>query len=88
MRTLLTMLALRPSHHRCIQLAIDNPASHGEMRVFNQFTEQFSVNQLAELVSREGRRLGLDVQARLIWCCYTTCVSRPLSASVAQGKLA
>lgn len=47
---------------RCIQIAIDNPAKSGEMRVFNQFTEQFSVNQLAEIVSREGKKLGLDVQ--------------------------
>jgi hypothetical protein len=27
---------------RCIQLAIDNPAPKGEMRVYNQFTEQAS----------------------------------------------
>lgn len=47
---------------RCIQIAIDNPASRGEMRVFNQFTEQFSVNQLAEIVGREGKKLGLDVK--------------------------
>ncbi|GLI63187.1 hypothetical protein VaNZ11_006083 [Volvox africanus] len=46
---------------RCIQIAIDNPAARGEMRVYNQFTEQFSVNQLAEIVSREGRKLGLEV---------------------------
>jgi UDP-sulfoquinovose synthase len=47
---------------RCIQLAIDNPAKKGEMRVFNQITEMWSVNQLAELVSTEGKKLGLDVQ--------------------------
>lgn len=47
---------------RCIQIAVDNPAKQGEMRVFNQFTEQFSVNQLAEIVTREGNKLGLDVQ--------------------------
>lgn len=47
---------------RCIQLAIDNPAKAGEMRVFNQFTEMWSVNQLAEIVGREGKKLGLDVQ--------------------------
>merc|ERR1719247_402514 len=35
---------------RCIQLAIDSPAEAGSMRVMNQFTEQFSVNQLASLV--------------------------------------
>ncbi|KAL6751824.1 UDP-sulfoquinovose synthase [Haematococcus lacustris] len=47
---------------RCIQIAIDNPASRGEMRVFNQFTEMWSVNQLADIVSKEGKRLGLEVQ--------------------------
>lgn len=46
---------------RCIQIAIDNPAAKGEFRVFNQFTEQFSVNQLAEIVTREGKKLGLEV---------------------------
>lgn len=30
--------------------------------MFNQFTEQFSVNQLADIVKREGAKLGLDVQ--------------------------
>ena len=49
---------------RCIQLAIDNPADKGEMRVFNQITEMWSVNQLAELVTKEGAKLGLDVQVR------------------------
>ncbi|KIY94581.1 UDP-sulfoquinovose synthase [Monoraphidium neglectum] len=47
---------------RCIQIAIDNPANKGEFRVFNQFTEQFSVNQLAEIVTKESKKLGLDVQ--------------------------
>jgi UDP-sulfoquinovose synthase len=37
---------------RCIELAIANPPARGEYRVFNQFTEEFSINQLAELVSR------------------------------------
>lgn len=45
-----------------LQIAIDNPAKAGEMRVFNQFTEMWSVNQLAEIVSKEGKKLGLDVQ--------------------------
>jgi UDP-sulfoquinovose synthase len=34
----------------CIELAIQNPAQPGEFRVFNQFTESFSVNQMADLV--------------------------------------
>lgn len=49
---------------RCIQIAIDNPAPRGEMRVYNQFTEQFSVNQLAEIVKTQGKAQGLDVQVR------------------------
>jgi UDP-sulfoquinovose synthase len=36
---------------RCIELACDHPADRGEFRVFNQFTESFSVRQLAELVA-------------------------------------
>jgi len=35
----------------CVELAIRNPAKAGEFRVFNQFTESFSVGQLAEKVS-------------------------------------
>jgi UDP-sulfoquinovose synthase len=46
---------------RCIQIAIDNPANKGEFRVFNQFTEQFSVNQLASIVEKEGKKLGITV---------------------------
>src|SRR5581483_11186369 len=36
----------------CVTLAIENPADQGEFRVFNQFTESFSVMQMAELVQR------------------------------------
>ena len=46
---------------RCIELASLNPAEPGEFRVFNQFTEQFSINQLAEIVQRAGKGIGLDV---------------------------
>jgi UDP-sulfoquinovose synthase len=34
----------------CIRLACENPADRGEFRVFNQMTETFSLNQLAETV--------------------------------------
>ena len=47
---------------QCIELAASNPAAAGEYRVFNQFTEQFSVAELAELVARAGREVGLDVR--------------------------
>ncbi|RRT60051.1 hypothetical protein B296_00017054 [Ensete ventricosum] len=47
---------------QCVELAIANPAKPGEFRVFNQFTEQFSVNDLASLVTNAGKKLGLGVQ--------------------------
>jgi UDP-sulfoquinovose synthase len=46
----------------CVELACLNPAPAGEMRVFNQFTEQFSINELAEIVRRAGAEHGLDVR--------------------------
>ena len=46
---------------QCIRLAVENPADAGEYRVFNQFTEQFSVQQLAETVHRVGEDLGINV---------------------------
>lgn len=53
-----------PVQVRCVQIAIDNPAARGEMKIYNQFTEQFSVNDIAALVKREGDKLGLGVQVR------------------------
>ena len=35
----------------CVELALLNPADAGEFRVFNQFTESFSVLQMAEMVA-------------------------------------
>ena len=46
---------------QCVELAVANPAEPGEMRVYNQFTEQFSVAELAELVQKAGAEVGLDV---------------------------
>ncbi len=46
---------------QCVELAILNPPQTGEFRVFNQFTEQFTVTQLAGIVQKEGRKLGMDV---------------------------
>lgn len=37
---------------RCVQLACENPADHGEFRVFNQMTESLSVKEIAETVQR------------------------------------
>jgi UDP-sulfoquinovose synthase len=37
----------------CVELALQTPAERGEFRVFNQFTESYSVGQLADLVVEE-----------------------------------
>jgi UDP-sulfoquinovose synthase len=47
---------------RCIEIACLNPANQGECRVFNQFTEQFSVMELAEMVQAAARKLGMRVE--------------------------
>jgi UDP-sulfoquinovose synthase len=45
----------------CVELAVGSPAERGEFRVFNQFTEQFSVLALAELVKGAAEHLGYAV---------------------------
>ncbi len=47
---------------RCIEIACLNPAAPGECRVYNQFTEQFSVLDLAQMVQKAGKKLGLSVE--------------------------
>ncbi len=49
---------------RCVELAVANPAQAGEFRVFNQFTEQFSVIDLAHLVRFSAAHLGYEVEIR------------------------
>ena len=46
---------------RCVELAVTHPAQPGEFRVFNQFTEQFSVVELAYKVQQAGAAMGLKV---------------------------
>lgn len=45
---------------RCIEIAAENPADKGEFRVFNQFTEEFSVLDLAKKVHKVAKDKGLD----------------------------
>jgi UDP-sulfoquinovose synthase len=47
---------------RCVELAVLNPAEKGEFRVFNQFTEQFNVLQLAQLVKSCGEQQGMKIK--------------------------
>jgi UDP-sulfoquinovose synthase len=47
---------------RCIEIACQQPAAPGECRVFNQFTEQFSVLEIAQHVQAAAKKLGLTVE--------------------------
>lgn len=51
---------------QCVNLAMDNPVNSGDLRILNQFTEQFTVNQLAEKVRQTGNAMGLDIQVNNI----------------------
>jgi UDP-sulfoquinovose synthase len=46
----------------CVELSLLNPADRGEMRVYNQFTESFSIRDLAVEVQQAAKELGLDVE--------------------------
>jgi len=50
----------------CVRLSIEHPAKAGELRIFNQFTETFSVKELAQRVQRVGDGLGLSVSLKHI----------------------
>ncbi|MBF0353678.1 MAG: NAD-dependent epimerase/dehydratase family protein [Alphaproteobacteria bacterium] len=50
----------------CVKLAALTPPDKGQLRIFNQFTEVFSVNDLASHVQRAGRLLGYDVMIKSI----------------------
>lgn len=47
---------------QCVYLSAINPAKQGELRIFNQVTETFSVNQLAEKVKKTGEKLGYKIE--------------------------
>jgi UDP-sulfoquinovose synthase len=49
---------------RCVELAALNPPAAGEYRVFNQFTEQFSVGELAEKVRDARLAHGMQTEIR------------------------
>lgn len=51
---------------QCVELAMNKPAQAGELRILNQFTEQFTVNELAAKVKQAGKEVGLDVHVKSI----------------------
>ena len=46
----------------CVELALRNPAARGELRVYNQFTEQFTVNELARKVRTAAAEMGIEAR--------------------------
>ncbi len=51
---------------QCVNLSLENPAGKGELKIFNQVTETFSVTELARKVKATGDRLGYDVKIKPI----------------------
>ena len=47
---------------QCVYLSATQPAEQGQLRIFNQMTESFSVNELASKVKNVGDRLGYNVK--------------------------
>lgn len=54
-------LPLRDSM-QCLTIAVENPPQKGEYRVFNQFEECYSIEELAEKVREAGEAIGLPVE--------------------------
>ena len=48
----------------CVELAMLNPPAGGELNIYNQVTETFSVNELADKVAKAGRQRGHAVEVR------------------------
>ncbi len=48
----------------CIQLAIKNPAKRGEFKVRNQFTEIFSIEQLAKKIKKASQKINLKINIK------------------------
>lgn len=51
---------------QCVELTVTHPPRPGEFRVFNQFTEQFSVNDLAQTIRESAAGLGIVVSVEYI----------------------
>jgi UDP-sulfoquinovose synthase len=51
---------------QCVELAVKSPVPSGELRILNQFTERFSVNELADRVQQAGQALSLGVEIESI----------------------
>jgi UDP-sulfoquinovose synthase len=51
---------------QCVYIAEKNPAKPGDLNIYNQIMETFTVNELADLTKEAGRELGYDVEIKSI----------------------
>ena len=51
---------------RCVGLTLENPAKSGELRIFNQFTEVFTVTEIADKVLDAANELGIRAEIQHI----------------------
>lgn len=51
---------------QCVGKSVQAPAKAGELRIFNQIMETFSVMELAEMTQKVGRNLGYNVTIKSI----------------------
>lgn len=51
---------------QCVDKSLSTPAKPGELRIFNQIMETFSVRELAEMTMGVGKQLGYNVEIKNI----------------------
>ena len=51
---------------QCVDLALRTPVHAGELRILNQFTEPFSVNELASRVQSAAKSIGIDAKIQSV----------------------
>jgi len=51
---------------RCVELSASTIPENGELKIYNQFTETFTVNKLAEMVKSSAQTLGLQVDIKRV----------------------
>jgi len=51
---------------KCMNIALENPSGKGKLSIFNQFTEQYSVINIAKKIIKAFKTLEIDVQMKKI----------------------
>ena len=49
---------------QCVHMVEKNPANPGDLNIYNQIMETFTVNQLARLTQKSGNELGYNVEIK------------------------